>query len=705
MSGKALPGESPDHFFNRELSWLAFNERVLEEAYDATNPLLERLRFATIVASNLDEFFMVRVAALKSAVYEGDTRPDSSGLSPERQLAAIFTRATAQIERLYSVVTTVLLPAIAERGIRVVSAASLDATSRAAIAAYFQSEVLPALTPLAIEAERPFPMLSGLSLNLAFWLNPATADGPRRLAVVQMPAGLPRLVRLAGQDGPTFVWLDDVIRLESAALFPGQTVLESTAFRLARDSEFELDDEGGESYLDALEQSLRQRRRNDAVRLDVEAAASDEAVRQLAQLVEVTSDDVYRLDGPLDLRALSALSDLPGFDELRYKAAPPALVLSAADMSDVFALVERQDVLLHHPYESFDPVVQFVNQAADDPDVLAIKQTLYRTSGDSPIVAALTRAADAGKQVTVLVELMARFDETRNIRWARRLEEMGAHVIYGIRHYKVHAKICLVVRRTPAGLRRYVHLSTGNYNDGTARLYTDFGLLTTNPEILADASAFWGALTGYSDPPRLRKLAMAPTSLRPKLLGLIEREQRRAEAGQPARIRAKMNALVDVDIVRALYRASQAGVRIELNVRGICVLRPGVKGLSENITVTSIVGRYLEHARAFVFHNGGEDDVYLASADWMPRNLDRRIELMFPVEAPHCRRKVLEALVALLRENVKERRLGPNGEWKVPPRRRGTEPFISQQYLHAQAERAAAEEIKEGFQPLGAPAE
>ncbi len=412
MSGKALPGESPDHFINRELSWLAFNERVLEEASDASNPLLERLRFATIVASNLDEFFMVRVAALKTDVYEGDTRPDASGLSPERQLAAISARATTHIERLYTLVTTVLLPAIAERGIRVVEAASLDATSRAAVAAYFQTEVLPALTPLAIDEERPFPMLSGLSLNVAFWLNSASGEGPRRLAVVQMPAGLPRLVRLAGQDGPTFVWLDEVIRLECAALFPGQTVLESTAFRLARDSEFELDDEGGESYLEALEQSLRQRRRNDAVRLDVEAAASGEAVRQLAQLVEVAPEDVFRLHGPLDLRALSALVDLPGFDTLRFPAAPPAAILSAADMADLFGLVERQDVLLHHPYESFDPVVEFVNQAADDPDVLAIKQTLYRTSGDSPIVAALTRAADAGKQVTVLVELMARFDET-----------------------------------------------------------------------------------------------------------------------------------------------------------------------------------------------------------------------------------------------------------------------------------------------------
>jgi polyphosphate kinase len=362
-------------------------------------------------------------------------------------------------------------------------------------------------------------------------------------------------------------------------------------------------------------------------------------------------------------------------------------------------------VLLHHPYDAFEPVVAFVSRAADDPDVLAIKQTLYRTSGDSPIVAALTRAADAGKQVTVLVELMARFDETRNIRWARRLEEMGAHVIYGVRQYKVHAKICLVVRRTPAGLRRYVHLGTGNYNDGTARLYTDFGLLTADPQIAADASAFWSALTGYSDPPRLRTLVMAPTTLRSRLVALIEREQQRAETGQLAWIRAKMNALVDVPIVQALYRASQAGVRIELNIRGICILRPGVRGLSDNIVVTSVVGRYLEHARAFVFHNGGDDEVYLSSADWMPRNLDRRVELMFPVEAAHGRRKVLEALDVLLRDNVKGRRLGANGEWKVPSRRRGIDPIVAQAFLHEQAVRASAAAPRPTFEPLGAPEE
>jgi len=473
---------------------------------------------------------------------------------------------------------------------------------------------------------------------------------------------------------------------------------------LLRDSELELDDEGGESFLEAVEHSLRQRRRSDAVRLDVERTATDDAVQHLARLVGVSANDVYRVAGPLDVRALGQVIDVPGFADLRFPAAPGVVPPSWAD-GDPFALIEREDVLLHHPYDAFEPVVRFVASAADDPDVLAIKQTLYRTSGDSPIVAALTRAADAGKQVTVLVELMARFDETRNIRWARRLEQMGAHVIYGIRQYKVHAKICLVVRRTPAGLRRYVHVGTGNYNDGTARLYTDFGLLTADPQIAADASAFWSALTGYSDPPRLHKLVMAPTTLRSRLMSLIEREQRRAEAGQLAWIRAKMNSLVDVSIVQALYRASQAGVRIELNVRGICVLRPGVRGLSENITVTSVVGRYLEHARAFVFHNGGEDEVYLSSADWMPRNLDRRVELMFPVETAHGRRKVLEALDVLLRDNVKGRRLGANGEWKVPLRRRGTDPIVAQASLHEQAMRASAAAPRPTFEPLGAPDE
>jgi polyphosphate kinase len=685
-------------FFNRELSWLAFNERVLEEARDPSNPLFERVKFATIVASNLDEFFMVRVGGLKHAVRNRDTRTDPSGLTPAQQLKAVSDRAHAMTAGLSDVVLNDLLPNLAAHAIHVIGTDALDPVSRAGVAAYFREEVLPALTPLAIDAARPFPILASLTLNIAFRLTPAAAGEPPRLAVVQVPARLPRLVRVGGVGSNRFVLLDEVIRVEFQALFPGQTLLEAAAFRLTRDAELELDDE--QSYLDALEQGLRKRRRSAVVRLEIEQRASNEFTDWMTKLVGVERDDVYRLPAPLDVRALTTLVDLPGFADLRYQSFQPAAVLSS-EAGEMFSILDERDLLLHHPYDSFDPVVDFVEAAADDPDVLAIKQTLYRTGGDSPIVAALTRAADQGKQVTVLLELMARFDEQRNIRWARRLEEMGAHVIYGVRHYKVHGKIGLVVRRTSAGLRRYVHLGTGNYNDVTARQYTDFGLMTSDPDFGADASAFFTALTGFSDPPRLRKLVMAPTALRGHLIKLITRETRRAEAGQRAEIRAKMNSLVDPEIVLALYLASRAGVIVRLNVRGMCTLRPGVEGLSETVTVVSVVGRYLEHHRVFVFHNGGDEAVFLSSADWMPRNLDKRIELMFPVESPACRRRVLESLDAMFRDTVKGRRLLPSGDWRVPPLAGRTERFDAQTYLREQARRA--EPVGTTFEPLGNP--
>jgi polyphosphate kinase len=685
MNGDA---NQPAMFFNRELSWLAFNERVLEEASDGSNPLLERVKFATIVASNLDEFFMVRVAGLKHAVREGDLRADPSGMTPVAQLSAIARRVHVMTLTLEDLVVSTLLPALAARGIRLKTVSALDEASRAGVAAYFRDDVQPALTPLAIDVGGPFPMLSSLSVNLAYVLAPETGDVTRRLAVVQIPAKLPRLVRISGASTPTFVLLDDLIRAESEALFPGQVLLESAAFRLTRDSELELDDEGGQSYLEALEQELRKRRRSAVVRLEIERSAAPDLADWLARLAFVEPDDVYRQHPPLDFRALSALVELPDLDELRDPPLPPVPLLDADEEADIFSVLDQRDLVLHHPYDSFDATVAFVDAAADDPNVLAIKQTLYRTSGDSPIVAALTRAADQGKQVTVIVELMARFDEYRNIQWARRLEDVGAHVIYGIRHYKVHAKICLVVKRTSSGLQRYVHLGTGNYNDRTARVYTDLALMTADPDFGADASAFFNSLTGYSDPPRLRKLTMAPTNLRDRLLKLIEREGRRAQAGQPAAIRAKMNALLDPAIVQALYRASQMGVDIRLNVRGICTLRPGVKGLSENISVVSLVGRFLEHARIFAFHNGGDEEVYLSSADWMTRNLDKRVELMFPIESPAARRKVLDALETMFRDNVNARHLSADGEWIRPPRPPGADPFDAQLHLYEEAVRS-----------------
>jgi polyphosphate kinase len=680
--------KEPELFLNRELSWLEFDGRVLEEAEDASNPVLERLKFATIVASNLDEFFMVRVARLKNAVEEGDVGADPAGLSPAQQLQQIAARSQKIVERLYATLTGAILPALGERGIRILGLEGLDEAARVAVARYFQDEVLPALTPLAIDFSRPFPMLASLSLNLAVLLAPAEGEEQPRLAVVQVPSRLPRLVRPPGAGGTTYVLLEEIIRAELPSLFPGQAVVESAAFRVARDSELDLDDEGGRDFLVAVEEELRNRRKSRVVRLEIEAGAGEALLATLAKRLEVAPEDVYRTSGPLDVRAFFPLVDLPALEDLRDPPLKPLQILDPREQEDVFALLDQRDVLVHHPYESFDPVIAFVSKAADDPDVLAIKQTLYRTSGESPVVQALGRAAERGKQVTVLVELMARFDEQSNIRWARSLEESGAHVIYGVRGYKTHAKICLVVRRGRQGIKRYVHLGTGNYNDRTARLYTDFGLMTADPVLGEDASAFFNALTGYSDPPRMKKLVMAPTMLREQTLRLIERERRRAEAGQAGEITAKMNALVDEDIIRALYDASKAGVRIRLNVRGICCLRPSVKGLSETIEVVSIVDRFLEHARIVRFRNGGDEEVYLSSADWMPRNLDRRVELLFPVEAPECRQKVLAALDAMFTDNAKARRLQADGTYKRRRPAKGEEPFRAQLHLHREAQRA-----------------
>ncbi len=683
---RAAQQRDPELFLNRELSWLEFNGRVLEEAEDASNPALERLKFATIVASNLDEFVMVRVAALKNEVEEGETSPDSAGLTPRQALQAISEKAHALVARLYAALKDHILPALAERGIRLQAVAELDAAGRAAVSRHFRDEVLPALTPLAIDSSRPFPMLASLSLNVAALLAPAEGKQDPRLAVVQVPSRLRRLVRLP-QEGSVFVLLDDVVQSEMGALFPGQSVIETAAFRVARDAELDLDDEGGRDFLEAVEEELRNRRKSRVVRLEVEAKAGQELVTHLAERVGVAEEDIYAVPGLLDVRALFPLVELPALEDLRDAPLKPVAQLDDAERERIFDRIEAGDVLLHHPYESFDPVVSFVTQAALDPDVLAIKQTLYRTSGDSPVVVALARAAENGKQVTVLVELMARFDEHSNIRWARSLEEAGAHVIYGVRGYKTHSKVCLVVRRGLEGIRRYVHLGTGNYNEKTARIYTDFGLMTADPDIGKDASAFFNALTGYSDPPEMKKLAMAPTQLRERVLALIQRETRRAGAGEPGLIQAKMNSLVDEDIIRALYDASRAGVRIRLNVRGICCLRPGLKGVSETIEVVSIVDRFLEHARIYHFRNGGDEEVYLSSADWMPRNLDKRVELLFPVEAPEPRAKVLQALEAAFQDNVKGRRLQADGSHKRPRPAKGEEPFRLQVHLHREAQR------------------
>jgi polyphosphate kinase len=665
-------------FLNREQSWLAFNERVLEEAADAGTPLLERLKFAAIAASNLDEFFMVRVAGLHHAQAEENGAVDPAGLTTSEQLAAIAVRGHEFVAALYRLATDDLLPALALHGGRILRVEDLE--DRAALGSVFRDAVSPVLTP-------PFPLLASLSLNLAVMLAGTDADQEKRLAIVQVPSGLPRLVRIPDRPGHAYVLLEDLIRTHLADLFPGQQLLETAVIRLTRDSELELDEEGGRTHLETVEREVRRRRRSDVVRLEIEATASDAVVISLQERLELTPDDVYRVPGPLDLRILQTLTELPGFDELRDPPLQPVDPLVGFEQEDLFSILDANDVLLHHPYDSYDPVNALLDQAADDPDVLAIKQTLYRTSVGSRLIASLQRAAASGKQVTVLLELTARFDEERNIRWARALEEAGAHVIYGVRGYKTHAKICLIVKRTQHGLRRYVHLGTGNYNERTARVYTDFGLLTASPVVAEDAAAFFNALTGYSDPPRLKKLIMAPTDLRRRFLKLIDREKRRADAGQPAEIIAKMNALTDEQIVRALYDASGSGVKIRLNIRGICVLRPGVPQLSETIEVVSIVDRFLEHARVYYFHNGGEEHVYLASADWMTRNLDRRVELMFPVEQAEHKATVLHALRAMFRDNAKARRLDADGVYHRATPARNEPVYRVQQVLQDEARR------------------
>jgi polyphosphate kinase len=663
---------------------------VLAEARDPDVPLLERLRFAAIAGSNLDEFFMVRVAGLQHAVDAGEAAVDLTGLTPNEQLVTVTTRSHELVDALYDVTMTQLFPALAREQLRILTWPDLGAW-QTGLTAHFRDAVLPVLTPLAIDEERPFPLLSSLSLNLALLVGPAPGETAKRLAIVQVPSGLTRLVRVADDGQHVFVMLEELIRAHLSLLFPGQTVLEATVIRLSRDAELELDDEGGHTHLEVVEREVRRRRRSDVIRLEMESTASPELQAILRERLDLDARDVYLIPGPLDLRGLMPIADLPGFDRLRYGAVQPADVLAEAEQTDIFAVLDDRDLLLHHPYDSYDPVVALVQQAADDPDVLAIKQTLYRTSVGSPIIDGLQRAAESGKQVTVLVELTARFDEERNIKWARALEEAGAHVIYGVRGYKTHAKICLVVRRTPHGLRRYVHLGTGNYNERTARIYTDFGLMTTSEAVAQDASAFFSTLTGYSDPPRLKKLVMAPTNLRQRFMKLIDRERRRADGGQPAEIMAKMNSLIDKEIIESLYAASRAGVRIKLNIRGICALRPELPGVSDNIEVISIVDRFLEHSRIYCFLNGGDEQVFLASADMMTRNLDKRIELMFPIEHASHKAIVMHALRSMFRDNVKARRLHADGVYRRVVAVEGEPVCRVQQSLLEEAQRRAAQ--------------
>ena len=671
----------PKLYINRELSWLAFNRRVLEEAADRALPLLERLKFLGITASNLDEFFMIRVAGLQQQLAGGVADVAADGLGPAEALDAIAAEAHAMLATQDALWLDDLRPKLAERGLATLEVRGFGPEQKAAARAHFRQAVFPALTPLAVDPGHPFPHLRSRSLNVAVLLDLEKGKRRRttqhsRLAVVQVPVVLPRLVRVPCEHGQAFALLEDVIAEHAGELFPGFAVTATAAFRVTRNLDLVVDEEESEDLLSTVQQELRRRDRGAAVRLEIATGSSPRLERLLRDALHLCERDVYPVRAPLNLPDLNALAEFDPRPELRVEPLAPALPPLFRGTGSVVETIARQDVLLHHPYESFEPVIRFIEEAADDPSVLAIKQTLYRTGVDSPFVRALSRAADNGKQVAVLVEIKARFDEANNIAWARRLEENGVHVVYGLIGLKTHCKVALVVRREPSGIRRYVHLGTGNYNLTTARQYTDLSFFTARESIADDVTALFNLLTGYAEQPQWKRLAVAPLNLQERLLQLIGREAERAQAGEPARILAKMNSLVDPVLIRALYRASQAGVEIQLQVRGICCLRPGLRGISEHLRVVSVVDRFLEHSRIFAFGAGARTEVYLASADWMPRNLHRRIEVMWPIEDAALRARVLEILRLGLADDVKSQLLQSDGTYLHVPRH---EPMLRSQ--------------------------
>ncbi len=698
--------KQPELYVNRELSWLEFNDRLLGEGASSDVPLLERLKFLAIVSSNLDEFFMIRVAGLKQQQAAGVRRRDASGLTPAGQLAAIRRRVRRMVREQTHAIWDAC-EALSRCGVRLLEIEDLSDAQRRFLGEHFTAEVLPALTPLAVDQTARAPLLPGLKLYLALLLAPPRPEAaqrtPRQLAVVPVPEALPRFLTLPSTEDLQLVRLEAVMAANIHALLPSHEVLETAVFRITRDADVAVDSEDAAELLEAVEQAVRERCRRAVVRLEVSARASPELQRRLMKWLDVRRTDVVRVEGMLDATALMEVAGRPGFEELKYPDWPPQPPPELPGDADLWQALQERDVLLIHPYESFQPVVRMLELAADDPNVLAIKQTLYRTSGDSPVVRALERAAENGKHVIVLVELKARFEEAKNVAWARRLEDAGCYVLYGIAGFKTHAKALLVVRREPHGIRRYLHLATGNYNDRTAKLYSDIGLMTADPELTADAAAFFNLLTGYSQSVGWEKFWIAPTDMKRRFLEMIERETQASTAEEPGLILAKVNSLQDRDVIRALYRAAQAGVRVRLNVRGICCLRPGLEGVSENIEVISIVDRYLEHARIFYFRNGGHEELYLSSADWMVRNLQKRLEILFPVQQKDLLRRLVGVLRTCLDDNVKARRMLPDGRYE-PVRRGRRKPLRAQEAFYRQAVEAAARNSPpREFRPLARP--
>ena len=671
----------PEYYENRELSWLKFDARVLNEAKDKSIPLLERLKFVSITSSNLDEFFMVRVASLKDMVHADYRKRDIAGMTASEQLDRINTATRKLVESQYNTYNRSLVPLMAANGIHIIEKyEELTAEQAAYVDRYFEEDVYPVLTPMAVDASRPFPLIRNKTLNIAALLSSKKDEKHKdavEFATVQVPGVLPRLVPIPADtsensgevEGRTFILLEQIIEKNIDKLFLNYHVLCAHPYRVMRNADLPIDEDEAADLLKEIQKQLKKRQWGEVIRLEVEASVDKKLLRFLKDELKVAEEDIFQISGPIDLTFLMKMYGLSGCDSLRYEPYKPQRVPEIEPGEDIFEAIRGGDILLHHPYETFDPVVDFIRQAASDPDVLAIKQTLYRVSGNSPIIASLAQAAENGKQVSVLVELKARFDEENNIVWAKKLEQAGCHVIYGLVGLKTHSKIALVVRREEDGIRRYVHLGTGNYNDSTAKLYTDCGIFTCNEAIGEDATAVFNMLSGYSEPLSWNELVLAPIWLRTRFMRLIARETKHAREGKPAKIVAKMNSLCDEGIIAALYEASAAGVKIELIVRGICCLKVGIPGISENIHVRSIVGNFLEHSRIFFFLNDGEEELYMGSADWMPRNLDRRVEILFPVLDDTLKEKVKHILDVELADNIKAHVLKPDGEYEKIDRR------------------------------------
>ena len=692
-----------ENFINRELSWLEFNKRVLEEAADKTNPLLERLKFLSIVNSNLDEFFMIRVASLIEQVQANFDKVDFAGLSSSEQVKKITEKVHKMVHEQYDIYKN-LENELKDEHIVILKPEDINSDQKEFINVYFHSKIYPVLTPMVVDSSRPFPLILNKSLNIALFID-GKEEEENIFATVQVPSVLGRIVELPKcNDDKCFILLEDIIKMHINDIFMGHNIKAIGCYRITRNADLSIDEEGAEDLLEAIQQSVKNRKWGEAIRIEIEHDMDNRLIELLNEELEASFGEIYDIKGPIDLTFLSKLGSIEGYDNLKYPNFNSVPVPEFIVRENIFDAISKKDILVHHPYQTFKCVVDLVKMAARDPKVLAIKQTLYRVSGNSPIVKALMEAAENGKQVTVLVELKARFDEENNIIWARKLEKAGCHVIYGLVGLKTHGKILLIVRNEDDGIKRYVHMGTGNYNDVTANFYTDIGLFTANTYVGEDASALFNMLSGYSMISEMNKLYIAPSGLRKKFISLIKREEDNAKSGKKANIIAKINSLVDKQIIEALYDASRAGVKIQLIVRGICCLRPGLKGVSENINVISIVGRFLEHSRIFYFSNDSNEEIYLSSADWMNRNLDRRVEILFPIEEEENKHRIKQFLNVYLSDNVKARVLNSDGTYSRVTCNEGDERINSQEYFSKKAikqvKKAKKQESQQKFTPV-----